>query len=146
MNLLKIICLVITSVLIFSCSGRTINIEKDIDFFIDMGWQKLSNYKFEIDNKGSYESGNDSNIYLKATRNDTNVVFEYYKSKDALYPVDFLKTYADENSSMYHVVSLRKNDTVYYYTTSAKEEEIFTNFELMDLKVGKHPALRRVIE
>ena len=121
----KIYLVIISISILISCSDNNIKFKKDLQFFEESGWKGISNYDFKINERGTYGSGTDINIFLKAVSLDTTIILEYYKTEETAYFPDFFKVYEikkqNDSLSYYRFVSLKRTDTLYDYTILSKK-------------------------
>ena len=67
----RLLWLVTISILsFFSCSKNSDGFKKDLQVFKERGWSGLTDYDFKIDERGTYQTGNDSNIFLRAVEKE----------------------------------------------------------------------------
>jgi len=139
---LKLLCTAIISVIFFSCSKNRIHFKKDLQFFEESGWKDMSSYDFKINERGTYRSGTDINIFLRAVNKDTTISLEYSKRKEGVYfPNLYYKVYKtkkiNDSLSYYRLISFKKSDTLYDYTILSKKDYYF-NFDEMVFNSGKY--------
>lgn len=137
----RLLWLAIISILMFSCSGNSEGFKKDLQIFKERGWSNLTDYNFKIDERGTYRTGNGSNIFLRAVDKDTFITLEYLKSDNIPYPPDFNKVFQlkkqNDTLALYRLISFDKADTLYDYTITSKKGNYF-DFQKMVFKKGKY--------
>jgi len=138
---------IISALSLFSCSENNEEFKKDLQIFKERGWSDITDYNFKIDEKGTYHTGNDLNVFLRAVKKDTLITLEYLKSDNIPYPPDFNKVFELEKQndtlSLYRLISFNKSDTLYDYTISGNKGNYY-DFNKMVFQKGRYYFLYKM--